>query len=149
MSKEAQQDLLWWIHKLFSQMARLICSLLPDMVLETDESTKGWGANLPKEGTLTGSCWSAKEAPNHINWLELNAAFLALQCFERNLINIRILLKMESQVMDTYYVNKKGGARSRALYDLALKLYMGLVHETLNHSGSTSLTRMSEHNRRL
>ena len=92
------------------------------MVLKTDASMKGWGANHPKEGTSTGSRWSAKEATHHINWLELKAAFLALQCFQSNLNNIRILLKMESQVMDTY-VNKKGGARLSALCNLALKLW--------------------------
>ena len=122
MSKDAQQDLLWWIQRLSSRMARPIRSPLPDMVLETDASTKGWGANYPKEGTSTGGHWSVKEATHHINWLELKGAFLALQCFARNLNKIHILLMMDSQVAITY-VNKKGGTRSRALCDLALKLW--------------------------
>ena len=50
MSKDAQQDLLWWIQQLSLQIARPILSPLSDMVLETDASMKGWERTTPRTG---------------------------------------------------------------------------------------------------
>ena len=78
------------------------------------------------------------EATHHINWLELKGVSLALQCFVKNLNNIHILLRIDSQMAVTY-VNKKGGTRSRALCDLALKLWDWCIKRSIT----------SEHNCRL
>ena len=145
MSKE---DLLWWIQQLSSQMARPIRNPLPDMVLETDVSTKGWGANYPKEGTSTGGPWSAKEATHHINWLELKGAFLALQCFLYKEPQQHSHPTEDGQPGGSYICEQEGGNKVEGPLRLSTEA-MGLVHQTFNHSGSTSLARTSEHNCRL
>ena len=50
--------------------------VIPPVIIESDASSKGWGAVL-EEQTQTGGVWTAEEAANHINYLELLAAFLA------------------------------------------------------------------------
>ena len=47
----------------------------PLMLIESDASTRGWGAVLNTQ-TQTGGVWSEQKATNHINHLELSAAFL-------------------------------------------------------------------------
>ena len=50
----------------------------------------------------------SKETLNHIYYLELLAAFLAIQCFAKQKCNITILLKMDNVTAVTY-INKLGG----------------------------------------
>ena len=51
------------------------------------------------------------EAPNHINYPELLAAYLALQCFVERVHNITILLKMDN-VTAVMYINKIPGEKN-------------------------------------
>ena len=46
------------------------------LVIQTDASKKGWGAVLGSQEI--GGRWMDSEATNHINILELQAAFFAL-----------------------------------------------------------------------
>ena len=50
----------------------------------------------------------SKETLNHIYYLELPVAFLAIQCFTKQKYNITILLKMDNVTAVTY-INKLGG----------------------------------------
>ena len=75
------------------------------MIIESDASNIGWRA---RQGEIqTGGRWSVRETLNHINYLELLAAFLAIQCFVKQKYNITILLKMDN-VMAVVYINKMG-----------------------------------------
>ena len=56
--------------------------------------------------------WSKKESLNHINYLELLAAFLALQCFTKQKHNITIWLRMDNLTAVTY-INRVGGTTHR------------------------------------
>ena len=56
--------------------------LQPVLVIESDASQLGWGAQCMKASM--GGRWSTKEAIHHINYLELLAAFLALKTFASN-----------------------------------------------------------------
>ena len=47
-----------------------------DMVLESDTSKKGWGAN--HLGVSTGGLWTQEEQKHHINYLSLPAALSSI-----------------------------------------------------------------------
>ena len=78
----------------------------------------------------TGGRWSMNEASNHINYLELLAAFLALQCFAKQKHNTTILLKMDNVTAVTY-INKMGGTQSEGLCLLALTIWNWCLQQNI------------------
>ena len=84
----------------------------PSLVIESDASTRGWGAMC--EGARTGGPWSLEERQWHINYLEALAAFHAVKCFVRDRKNITVLLRMDNTTA-VAYVNKLGGTVSTKL----------------------------------
>ena len=91
------------------------------ITIETDASTKGWGAVC--NGVRTGGPWSPQERTMHINCLELLAAHLAIKCYAKNKTNLTIILKMDSMSALTY-INKRGGTISPRLNQLAKDLWL-------------------------
>ena len=63
--------------------------------------------------------WSKEEALHNINYLELLAAFLALQCFAKHSHGVTIQKKLDNVTAVTY-INKLGGTHSLPLCQLAL-----------------------------
>ena len=98
----------------------LICPPKPSVLIESDVSTKGWGAALNPQ-TKTGGVWSVQEASNHIIYLELLAAFLALKAFGKSWTHLTVLLQMDNFIAVTY-VNQKGGTCSQSLCQLAISI---------------------------
>ena len=81
----------------------------------------GRGAVLNGQ-TRTGGVWSAEERKHHINYLELLAAFLALQAFGKNWTNTTILLRLDNVTAVTY-INQKVGTTSALLCQLAITVW--------------------------
>ena len=80
----------------------------------------GWGA---RQGELqTGGRWSPAETTHHINYLELLAAFVALQSFAKTSSGIIMQMKLDNVTAVTY-INKLGGTHSQALCQLALTIW--------------------------
>ena len=129
LSEEAQQDLLWWVS--LDRTVPLQAPLLPrvpSMTIMSDASTTGWGACL---GDIsTGGTWSAQEMMHHINYLELLAAFLAVQCFLKTGSNMTILLKLDNVTAVTF-INRMGGTHSKLLCQLALSLWEWCIQRNL------------------
>ena len=94
----------------------------------SDASTTGWGACLGD--TTTGGTWSAQEMMHHINYLELLAAFLAVQCFLKTENNITILLKLDNVTAVTF-INWLGGTHSKPLCQLALAFWEWCIPRNL------------------
>ena len=121
LTREAKMDLTWW-----SSLDRKIPwqsplhPRIPSMTIESDASNMGWGGRQGKH--QTGGRWSMEEAPHHINYLELLAAFLALQCFAKHSRNITILMRLDSVTAVTY-INKLGGTHSPLLCRLTLTIW--------------------------
>ena len=130
MSQEAQQDLWWWIHNLSTNLSRPILRPSPAITLETDASTLGWGAYCRESDMKTGGLWSTNDQKNHINWLELQGAYLALQSFLTKKQGIHVLLMMDSQVAISY-INKMGGTHPQKLSNLALQLWSWCIQKSL------------------
>jgi hypothetical protein len=66
----------------------------PVLQITSDASLLGWGAEC--EDVSTGGHWSPVEAKCHINYLEMYAAFLALQAFAKDKSHIHIRLTLDN-----------------------------------------------------
>ena len=100
-----REELQWWVDQAHLWNS---CSLVPpaqSMWIQMDASMMGWGACCQEE--RTGGPWTTKEAEFHINYLELLAAFLAIQTFVRQRSNLTIYIQLDSVTAQTYN-NKKG-----------------------------------------
>ena len=120
LSPGAKADMEWWINNLTHHMCHPIQLPVASLTLQMDASTKGWGAYCQDTGQRTGGPQSDPEAVHHINWLELKAAFLAVQCFGKQ--GNHIFLLMDNRVAISY-INQKGGTHSQKLCSLALDLW--------------------------
>ena len=69
-------DLLWIIQNIATFNGKVFQEPEINLFVNSDASLTGWGASC--NGQSTGGRWSLSESNNHINFLELLAAFLAL-----------------------------------------------------------------------
>ena len=130
LSREAITDLRWWIDALSADMCRPISPPTASLTLETDASKQGWGAFCRESTLRTGGPWSPQESQNHISWLELMAAFLAVQCFARYHQHCHIQIYMDNTVAIAY-INQMGGTHSRKLCHLALQFWDWCLHKNV------------------
>jgi hypothetical protein len=112
LSREAMKDVEWWL----SQEPRNtnthhLRSPPFDLVIHTDASLLGWGATA--DNTSIGGRWSPEESQQHINVLELKAAYLAIQAFTRNRKSppAHIHLRIDNTTA-VAYINKRGGGHT-------------------------------------
>ncbi len=100
LTPAAKSDLLWWITALHTQQGSHIIPPIADLTTASDASKQGWGASW---GTKrSGGVWSKEESQDHINILELRAAFFALKSFLSNQTNRVICLKMDNTTAVSY-----------------------------------------------
>ena len=108
--------------------------LPPTHVLTTDTSTYGWGAVC---APLTArGVWSSDQSSLHINFLELETVFLALNKCQRWLCGTHVLVQTDI-TMVMHYLNRAGGTRSRCLdwkvreiihWCLSMRITLSAVH---------------------
>ena len=120
LSQEAQRDLQWWATQLPTHCSNSIVKTEASVVIESDVSKSGWGAIC--QGVSTGGKWTAGKAASHINYLELTAAFLALQSFTKDLNNVGVLIRMDNRTAIAQ-INKMGGPTLSPLCCLALEIW--------------------------
>ena len=115
----ARSDLLWVIENIRRYNGKLLREPAFSHSIESDASSFGWGARY--NTNTTGGRWSIDEAKHHINYLELLAAFHALQCFAP--IRSRISLLTDNSTV-VGYINKMGRMASPSLNHLTRKLWV-------------------------
>ena len=121
LDQESRTDLNWWLVHFRVVNPCPIRMSQPSMIIESDAaSTVGWGAQTGNQ-TIQG-LWSNEEKTLHINFLELKAAFLALQAFTVNQRDCTVLLRMDNTTA-VAYVNNLGGTHSRSLCSLSLQVW--------------------------
>ena len=118
MSNPAMKDLLWWIQEGSNWVSAPIVPPLPQVVIKTDASHKGWGAVCGN--TRSQGPWTKEQVENcHINVLETLAikyGLLAL-CPNRKNVCIKILTDNTTAMS---YILKKGGTKVKEISDIAL-----------------------------
>lgn len=114
-----RDDFLWWKNNimLLSNPIRLESY---SKIIYSDASLSGWGAMC--EGRSARGFWNSKERREHINYLELAAAFFALKCFAGEMSECEILLKIDNSTAIAY-VNKMGGTRFPKLNSIARDIW--------------------------
>ena len=115
------RHLLWWVQEENFFRGLPLAPFNPTRHLFTDASGEGWGAHLDFQ-TVRG-IWSPSQATRHINWLELMAAWLAMQHFLPSLQGQHVLLATDNAVV-VAYINKHGGPKSRPMTGLVWKVLL-------------------------
>ena len=117
LSESDREELNWWMHQANLWNYRSLLTPPHTLKITTDASMWGWGAACQE--ITTGGPWSLMETSYHINYLELLAAFLAVQCFTKNHPRpLTIYLHMDNTTAIAY-LNHKGGTTSPPLCNLA------------------------------
>lgn len=106
----AREELKWWLTEGINSF-KPISFGNPEIIIQTDASTKGWGALVLGSKARTQGLWSRNEQELHINVLELKAAYLGMQALCDDLYNCSVQIQMDNQTAVTY-VNNMGGTHS-------------------------------------
>ena len=120
LDHDSLEELHWWVSNINSVNGSPIRSPAPTLFITTDASMTGWGAVC--ESQRTNGRWSDSERAQHINVLELKAAFLALKSFLKNQSHKVVCLRMDNTTA-VAHVNNKGGTHSPCLLALTLELW--------------------------
>ena len=120
LSPSARIELAWWLNHTLNANGSPVHLPPPDMIITTDASKKGWGAVY--QSLQTNGRWSQTESLQHINYLELKAAFLALKTFLKDKSRVTVSLQLDNTTAIAY-INNKGGTRSSQLMTLALEMW--------------------------
>ncbi len=87
----------------------------------TDASSTGWGAVC--DGRPAFGTWSEMEKSWHINYLELRAVHLVLECFLPDILHCHVLIRTDSMKVIAF-LNHQCGVNSRPLLQLARHLIL-------------------------
>ena len=120
LSQRAKDDLLWWINNV-ADSSRPVSVGNPDITIQSDASTLGWGAALGSD--RAGGRWSIEEAAHHINYLELLAAHFALQSFCAKTENKHVTLLVDN-VTAVAHINNMGGSRSKHCNEIGRTIWL-------------------------
>ncbi|KAJ8913785.1 hypothetical protein NQ315_002691 [Exocentrus adspersus] len=102
------QHITWWLNilnghpKLFFKQTDFVIEIF------TDASPTGWGAFA--KGEKTHGFWPKSKSKEHINVLELWAAFYGLKSFANEMCNCRILLRLDNTTAVSN-LNRMGGVK--------------------------------------
>lgn len=112
------EDLNWWLLNI-EGMPKNIKISDPEILISTDASLEGWGAQGAE--TSTGGRWLPEEADEHINVLELKAIYLGL-CSLAN-TNKSTVKVFTDNCTALAYVRKMGGTRSPRCNEITKKIW--------------------------
>ena len=120
LSQSAKEQMSWWITECHIDRNPIIRPA-PDIILQTDSSLKGWGAKRVGGGS-TGGRWNYMESLEHINYLELKAAYFGIMALCKTVTNKHILIQMDNTTA-VAYVRNMGGTHSLLCNKLARELW--------------------------
>ena len=121
LSPVALGDLAWWIANIML-VSKPIVTPPPDLIMHTDAaSTVGWGATLNK--LSCGGAWSASEKEHHINFLELKAVFLALQSWDKIVLQKHVRVMIDNQTA-VAAINHMGSCHSKDVDAMAREIWL-------------------------
>lgn len=123
LTQASVKELTWWIENVTTAKKK-IGNGTPTVHLSSDASGQGWGAS---NGSVhiggRWNDWEKEKAQSHeINYLEMRAAFLALQSFCANASQTHVLLQIDNTTAVTY-INNMGGIKSPACNTMAQEIW--------------------------
>lgn len=120
-------EVKWWIANM-PTVQRDIVRPNPSMVTQTGASKKGWRAVLGNQEI--GGRWTDAETTNHINILELQAAFFVLKAFCHSTSNTHVQLQIDNTTAVAYITNM-GGSKSTQLNNLAKAMWTWGINKNI------------------
>ena len=129
ISPDSREELIWWDTQMIKWNGRTVLTTEPDLTIETDASTQGWGAS--HQSTSTRGPWSPQEKNWHTNCLELLAATLALKTFVKHKTGISVLMKIDNTTA-VANINNQGGTVSKELISLTRDLWMWCLQRNIH-----------------
>lgn len=114
-----KDDLTWWYSHIDNSVNK-IHSYKFSIEIYSDASEMGWGAVCGTEKIF--GCWNDEEKSFHINYLELKAAFLALQYFTKSVQNTEILFRIDNRTAIAC-INKMGSVQYTHLHSIARQFW--------------------------
>lgn len=112
-------DLNWWRDNILISR-KMIDNRVFEMEIFSDASLTGWGA-VSKNKKAHGF-WTLEDKLNHINYLELKAAFFGLKCFANSMKNCKILMRIDNTTAIAY-INKMGGIQFEKLNNITKQIW--------------------------
>ncbi|KAJ8967953.1 hypothetical protein NQ317_003543, partial [Molorchus minor] len=119
ISNNLKPDFLWWENNIATTYNDIKKRLL--FLRNIYGCILDWmGASSNGEGTH--GWWTEQENTNHINYLELQAIYLGLQCFAKDAKNCNILIRADNTTAVSY-INRMGSVRFLNLANLARAIW--------------------------
>ena len=119
LSSDSKAELVWWLHSVHSANNNVEVSD-PEVVISSDASKIGWGCEC--EGVTAEGQWQPIERQFHTNYLELNAAFFLLKCFQSKIKGKHVRLMCDNMTT-VACVNHMGTSHSPSCNSLAKDLW--------------------------
>ena len=131
ISNESRVDLQWWIENI-DQAYNVIGCNSPDIVIDSDASGQGWGAT--DQCTQIGGRWNTEElnraADNAINYLEMQAAYLAIKSFCKQMQNVHVRMRIDNTTAVSY-ISNMGGIKSEMCNQMAKKIWQFCIRRNI------------------
>lgn len=139
ITRAIRSDLNWWIKNIpFTENP--IRDFSYKIEIFSDASTTGWG--IVCNGQKSHGFWSESESKEHINLLELKAAFFGIKCFASNLRDEQILLRIDNTTAIAY-INRLGGIQIEKLSEMAREIWRWCEERNLWISASYINTKLN------
>lgn len=122
LSEESLRELSTWQESIAEWNGRPVLPVPPQVVINTDASTDGWGAVILARNLRTRGTFSLEEQPLHINDKELLAVEFALHAFRQEVINKAVLVRSDNMTT-VAYLNHMGGTISPRLSAIAERIW--------------------------
>ncbi|KAK3097899.1 hypothetical protein FSP39_014269 [Pinctada imbricata] len=104
--------LKWWLNPVNVLRGRNLLQGQTTVTITTDASNLGYGGHM-KSQVFQGQ-WTETQKGWHINLLEMEAVFLVLKHFVKDLKGQNVLIRCDNSTV-VQYINKQGGTRSAQL----------------------------------
>ena len=119
LSLEAKQQLQWWLNHLPISFNDIEIPPV-NVVIKSDPSLSGWGAVLGDSST-GGQCHQ-NEIGHHIQYLELLAAYFALQAFSNSITNKHVKIRIDYTTA-VRVINNMGTCQSDPCNSIACRIW--------------------------
>ena len=106
------QHLQWWLHSVNISRGRSLQLEEAGVTITTDASLTGYGGHLNNQ--IVQGKWDKRHKHLHINCLEMEAVFLSLKHFQKQIQNKTVLIRCDNTTV-VQYINKQGGTKSPRL----------------------------------
>mgnify|MGYP003692492213 CR=1 FL=1 len=106
------QHLQWWLHSVNISRGRSLQLEETGVTITTDASFTGYGGHLNNQ--IVQGKWDKRHKYHHINCIEMEAVFLSLKHFQKQIQNKTVLIRCDNTTV-VQYINKQEGTKSPLL----------------------------------